>query len=115
MNSLTVRRNRKIAKLKRLKKDIEKRNYFLNYLQERSLATLADKHGLSQSTIWWAEKVLISRLSHRKNAEIRTARKQYHNTKKRMPWYSKKAIEKRNNIASGSLAVREQQIRKLGI
>jgi hypothetical protein len=112
-NSLTVRKNRKIAKLKRLNKDIEKRNYLLAYLRKRSLVTLADKYKLSQSTIWIGEKTLIVGLSHRQNAEIRQSRKEYYNAKKAMPRYSKKSIERRNNIASGSFGIKEEQLYKL--
>ena len=94
-----------------LETDLAIRDYWKDYMRERSLEVLAQRFGVSEVGIWKIEYKQMLKLTQKQNLEIKMLRVQYHKAKTNfMPKFRISEIAKRHNVST-HLVIRRRQKR----
>lgn len=96
--------------------DFEKREYWLDFLRQRSLQVLADRFFVSTTAIWQAEKKPLNCRTMSQNAEIKRLRREYHSVRTLFNRkYIISAIAKRHGLNESAVSTRWHRRQKRSI
>ena len=90
-----------------IERDLVLREYWVGYIQERSLEALGERFTLTSCAVWRIEKKYGNGVRSERNAQIKQLRAQYRSANRtQMPNFYNKAIAERNGVSVATVTRR---------